>query len=359
MTTQPKRLKNPFFTPNEYSSASGRLYFYDNAKFILIFLVVMGHAISAMKDKHPIYFVIWSVTNSLHMPCLIFISGFFAKNYISAKGLKIQRPFTYFVLYAVSQAAFTLYEIFILKNDVVVSIFQARQALWFLQCLVGWYILLPLIDKFNPKYVIIGAFVFGLIIGYDSKVGDLAALSRMFVHLPFFIAGYYCTEETIRKLFNWKVRLAGVVIIIFTFIICYIFIKEIDTKIITCNMPYSRTNLASVLPIYIWWFARAMFYLFAVGLIVSFLSLTPRCKTFYTKFGSRTLQVYILHKFLHYASEEFGWWKALEPTFFGRLSIVLIALVVTFILSLRVFEFPFEALQKIKIPKLLLKPDRQ
>lgn len=350
------RLKNPLFKTGEYCSESGRLYFYDNAKFVLIFLVVFAHAISPLKTDHPIYMLLWSMANTLHMPCLIFISGYFAKSYISGvNGIKVQRPFTYIILYLTAQAAVTFFEIFVLKNDVGISIFQARSSLWFLQCLIGWYIILPILDKFNPVYVLTGAFLFGLIIGYDSKVGDLAALSRMIVHLPFFMAGYYCTEDNIRKLFCLKVRLAGIAFIILTAVLCFVFIDYIETAIITCNRSYGSIDSIFELPVFSRWIARAIFYFFAAGLAISFLSLTPRFKTFYTKLGARTLQVYILHRFLYLAYTEYGWWKPLEVTFWSRISVAFIALALTYILSLKVFAIPFDALQNIKIPKFLLK----
>jgi fucose 4-O-acetylase-like acetyltransferase len=352
-----KKLNNPLFTKGEYTSESGRLYFYDNAKFVLIFLVVFAHAISPLKTDHPVYMLLWSMCNTLHMPCMIFISGFFAKNYIhGVNGIKVQRPFTYIILYLVAQFAVTMFEILVLKNDIALSIFQARSSLWFLQCLIGWYVILPLLDKFGPKYVMAGAFLFGLIIGYDSKVGDLASLSRMFVHLPFFMAGYYCTEKNITKLFCRKIRIAGIIFILLTAVLCFVFIDKIETAVITCNRSYGSIDSVFALPVYTRWIVRAVFYFFAAGLILSFLSLTPRCKTIYTKFGSRTLQVYILHRFLYLSYSQYGWWKPLEATFWTRASVALIALALTFILSLKVFEIPFDALQKIKIPKFILKP---
>jgi len=357
MARSATRLKNPLFTAGEYCSESGRLYFYDNAKFVLIFFVVFAHAISPLKSEHPIYMLLWSMCNTLHMPCLIFISGYFAKSYISqANGIKVQRPFTYIILYLAAQATVTLFEIVVLKNDIAISIFQARSSLWFLQCLIGWYIILPVLDKFNPLYVLIGAFLFGLVIGYDSKVGDLASLSRMFVHLPFFMAGYYCTEDNIRKLFSTKVRLAGIAFILLSAVLCFVFIDHIETAVITCNRSYGSIDSIFDLPVFARWIARAIFYFFAAGLVISFISLTPRCKTIYTKLGARTLQVYILHRFLYLAYTEYGWWKPFEPTFWGRFSIGLIALAVTFILSLKIFAIPFDALQSIRIPKFLLKP---
>ncbi|MEI6578983.1 MAG: acyltransferase family protein [Eubacteriales bacterium] len=355
MTEPANKLKNPLFNRTEFSDEKGRLYFYDNAKFVLIFLVVLAHAISFFKASNPSYMVLWSIINTMHMPCFIFVSGFFAKRYLSGpNGINVQRLFSYIVLYLAAQIAVTLFEKFVLNADIAISIFQARTSLWFLQCLVGWFILLPIVDKFNPKYVMIGAILFGLIIGYDSKVGNLAALSRLFVHFPFFMAGYYFTEINMKKLFTKKARILSVSFIAASIALCFIFLKYIQPALITCNNSYSVIPMIKDLPVYLRFIGRAVFYFFAAGLGLSFLALTPRFKTFYTRFGGRTLQVYILHRFIFLAYIQYDWWKPFN-TFYGRIGMIFIVLALTLVLSLRIFEIPFEALQNIKIPKFMFK----
>jgi len=355
MAEPANKLKNPLFKNREYCDEKGRLYFYDNAKFVLIFLVVLGHAISIFRNAYPNYMVLWSIINTLHMPCFIFISGFFAKRYLKGpNGINVQRLFSYVILYLSAQIAVTLFEKIVLHANFSISIFQARSSLWYLQCLIGWFILLPIIDKFNPKYVLAGAVLFGLIIGYDSKVGDLASLSRMFVHFPFFMAGYYFTEINMKKLFTKKARISAAFFIAATVGLCYVFLKYIQPDLITCNIAYSSIAGIKNLPIYIRFAGRLIFYFFAAGLGLSFLALTPRIKTFYTRFGARSLQVYILHRFIFLAYSQYEWFKPFD-TFWGRIAIIFISLAVTFILSLKIFSIPFEALQNIKIPKFAVK----
>ena len=63
---------------NPYEDEKGRKYFFDNAKYILITLVVLAHFVSPFKEEHGLVKALWLVINTLHMPTLIFISGFFA-----------------------------------------------------------------------------------------------------------------------------------------------------------------------------------------------------------------------------------------------------------------------------------------
>src|SRR3954454_11961298 len=63
------------------ASTKSRSKYFDNAKFILIFLVVFGHMISPYKDQDKVLFTLYSVIFLFHMPAFILISGYFAKGY--------------------------------------------------------------------------------------------------------------------------------------------------------------------------------------------------------------------------------------------------------------------------------------
>ena len=342
--------------PDLYQDEKGRQYFYDNAKYILITLVVLAHFISSFQELHTSIKALWNVINTFHMPAMIFISGFFAKSYIKKDGkINVQRPVTYIILYLASQLAVGVFQHF-MGIDVPLSIFYARESLWFLQCLAAWYIMLPVIDKFKPMWVMIAVVAFGLIIGYDSKVGHLASLSRMFVHFPFFLGGYYCTQESLNKLFTKKAKIAAVIIFIALFGISVVTAPHFSDTIIQSNTRYSVIPGVNDWPFLLRWCTRALFYIAAVLLGASFFALVPRKKTFFTKLGARTLQVYILHRFLYILLLEFKWYEPLL-SWWGFLVMVLIAIVVSYILSLKIFAYPFEFLQSIKITKFLKKEE--
>ena len=60
-----------------------RIYYWDNLKCLLIFLVVVGHFLIPVyhdsgRSIEAVYFFIYL----FHMPAFIFVSGFFAKSYL-------------------------------------------------------------------------------------------------------------------------------------------------------------------------------------------------------------------------------------------------------------------------------------
>ncbi len=366
---------------SRYADEKGRLYFYDNAKFILIFLVILGHAISPFQtagDGHALFKFIWRIVNVLHMPCMIFISGFFAKKYIRPDGsINVQRPFTYMLYYVTAQLLIGAFEVFVVNDSICKSMLEPRASMWFLACLSWWYMILPVIDKINPKYMLPIAVIVGLLIGYDTKMSNFMAISRMITHFPFFLLGYYITGDQMKMLFTKKAKLWAVLIgalsigsivgVMFLFSESGPFNFSIN-GFITCDRSYFKIfNNKGVNPVF-WFLPRLWFYLCAAGLCFSFLAFVPRKKNVFTKFGSRTLAPYILHTLIYIAYKNevgFNWssfdwfkyeWFGWKDLFVLRLLIIPIVFIITVVLSLYPFYWPFEMLGKIKITKLLKKP---
>ncbi len=349
-----------------YSDAKGRLYYYDNAKFILIFLVVLAHALSPFKaqgESAEIFMYLWRVINTLHMPCLIFISGFFAKKYIGKSGaIKVQRVFTYVMYYAFAQITVGLFESQVLGKYIGFSFLAPRSSLWFLVCLIWWYSFLPIVDKVKPEVMIPLSFVLAIAFSYDPRLGDTMSLSRVVIHFPFFLGGYYFTPEMFQKIYSKKGRLLSIPIGLASlgaFVILNIIYTPFGNygmnvnSIITCNKNYANIfKYTSIHPAF-WFLARVAFYLLAAGLCYTLLAWTPRKKHFFTKYGARTLAVYILHRYLYLAYLEYNWSAYFDSVPYLRWAIIPVAFIITFVFSLYPFWLPFKWLGQIKITKLL------
>lgn len=348
--TKPKTLP-------KYTDEKGREYFFDNAKFLLILLVVTAHAIAPMKTDHDSAKAIWVLINSFHMSCFIFLSGFFAKSYIQKNGeVKIQRIFTYILYYLFAQAGVMIFKFFALGDkDTALTVLVPMPALWYLMCMVIWYAILPYAAKLKPVVVIVGAVLLGLLVGYDTKAGGMLSVCRAVTHFPFFMAGYYFKKEWIFKYRNKVTRIVSVLIILGYLAFAYFNYDHIATRILECAYNYYSAKLKHFTSFPVMWVNRLIFYINAVVLCTAFLMLVPRIKIFFTKFGSRTLQVYIIHRLIYFMETEFKWFKLPFFDKFGIPKMILVAVTLTFILSLKPFEIPFKLIAKIKIDPLLKK----
>lgn len=362
-----------------YADAHGRLYFYDNAKFILIFLVVLGHAISPFKSGgpgHEFFYFLWRTINALHMPCLIFISGFFAKKYIRPDGsINVQRPFTYIIYYLVAQFAVGAFEVYVQGDVISKSVLTPRSSLWFLMCLIWWYLFLPIIDKFDPRKMMVIAILAGLIFGYDAKISNFVAMSRMITHFPFFLFGYYITGEHMQVLFTKKAKLISIPVIILSvgFLVFLNLIsadsdtlKYIINRFVVCDKSYFEIFKGTDVNPVFWFMPRIVFYITAAALCFSLLAWVPGKKTFFTKFGARTMAVYILHRFVYLLYKQYDWadfdwfkyeWFGWKNILVLRIAMIVVVFLVTVVLSFYPCYWPFKMLGKIKINKLLKKQD--
>lgn len=363
---------------DKYRDAKGREYFYDNAKFILIFLVVLGHAISPfgeMRDlnMHYPFLYLWRIINTLHMPCFIFISGFLAKKYIGSDGsINVQRPFTYMVYYLAAQFTVGAFEVFVLGDSISKSVLSPRSSLWFLVCLIWWYLLLPVIDKIDPKVMLPVAIVFALLIGYDDKVSNLMAISRMIVHFPFFLTGYYISSGKMQFLFTKKAKLWSIpalaVVLLTQLLVLYLFRPDGQfsfsiNSFLTCDRSYYKIfDGHDISPVF-WFIPRVWFYLSAAMLSFAFLVWVPKRKNIFTAFGARTLAPYILHRYLYLAYRPFKWYTLeflpfeVAPEVAGVI-MIFVSFALTVVLSLYPFYMPFELLGRVSIKPFLKKTSK-
>lgn len=363
---------------DKYRDAKGREYFYDNAKFILIFLVVLGHAISPfgeMRDlnMHYPFLYLWRIINTLHMPCFIFISGFLAKKYIGSDGsINVQRPFTYMVYYLAAQFTVGAFEMFVLGDSISKSVLSPRSSLWFLVCLIWWYLLLPVIDKIDPKVMLPVAIVFALLIGYDDKVSNLMAISRMIVHFPFFLTGYYISSGKMQFLFTKKAKLWSIpalaVVLLTQLLVLYLFRPDGQfsfsiNSFLTCDRSYYKIfDGHDISPVF-WFIPRVWFYLSAAMLSFAFLVWVPKRKNIFTAFGARTLAPYILHRYLYLAYRPFKWYTLeflpfeVAPEVAGVI-MIFVSFALTVVLSLYPFYLPFELLGRVSIKPFLKKTSK-
>lgn len=268
-----------------------RFSYFDNAKFILIFLVVFGHMIQPFitdaKGIHTLY--TWMYT--FHMPAFIFLAGFFAKgsgnvSYILNLAKKLIIP------YIIFQAIYTVYYFVIGKSGWLTdSMFYPHWSLWFLFSLFCWHILLILYKKMPALVGIFLAFAIGIAVGFADHVGHTFSLSRTFVFFPFFLVGFWTSKEHVMILKKTAVKYAGLIVMVIIAIAIY-FLPDINSGWLLASKSYSTLGLEGYGA-----FARIAVYATSTLMAMSVLAWIPEKKYSFTFLGERTLYVYLLQGF--------------------------------------------------------------
>ncbi len=157
----------------------------DNIRFLLMFLVLLGHSLELVQGdaRDLIYRVIYT----FHMPAFLFLTGCFAR----FDGKKLLRHFL--LPYIILQALYLSFDALILKGEdtVTLQFTTPYWLLWYLLAVCFYYLLIPVLDCFRGGGAVVLITVgLSLLAGFDDSIGYYLTLSRFFVFLPYFTAGY-------------------------------------------------------------------------------------------------------------------------------------------------------------------------
>lgn len=269
-----------------------RDYYFDNAKFILIFFVVFGHLLRSFIEDNEMIYNIYKVIYTFHMPAFILVSGFFARGF-NKKGyvLKIARKLI--LPYIIFQLIYSVFYYFLYnKSTFTVDPLNPHWSLWFLISLFCWNIMLIGFTRLSAATGLLLAFGLGLGVGYFDWVSNYLSLSRTFVFFPLFLLGYHLTKDHIRVLTKPAFKISALLAFAIVFLGFY-FNPEIDYKWLLGSKPYSELEAASISSM----FTRLAFYLLSLMMVFSFLTIVPKKQYFFTDLGKNTLYVYLLHGF--------------------------------------------------------------
>ncbi len=85
--------------------------YFDNAKFILIFLVVFGHILRSFINGNEFMLHLYKFIYTFHMPAFILVSGYFAKNF-KRKGYVKKLAVKLIIPYLIFQGIYSVFLLF-------------------------------------------------------------------------------------------------------------------------------------------------------------------------------------------------------------------------------------------------------
>lgn len=269
-----------------------RSAYFDNAKAILIYLVVLGHLMSGYLLENQYIDTLYLVIYLFHMPAFILISGHFSRTIKSKQDLvKIGK--TLLIPYIIFQLLYTLYYKNVFGDSVVFEIFEPRYALWFLLSMAIWKFLLWAFG--GHKIMVLVSIALSLVVGYISEINEWLSLARTFFFFPFFLLGYYLNRENFVKLKNkWNMGIAGVVGIGLVFFV-HVFADVRWKEWFFGRIPYEDISYGIV---EVGALSRLVVYVAMFVATYIFLSLVPKNQQWYTDIGAKTLAIYLLHLFV-------------------------------------------------------------
>lgn len=182
-------------------SQKSRDIYFDNVKFVLIMLVVVGHFIEQCTENSHTARSMFLFIYSFHMPLFIFITGYFCKRLIRRKEDVIKRAYVFGMLFILFK--FIIFIIKIVFGQAGEFHFFAESGVpWYLWSVSIYYLAAWRLQDINKKTLLFCSLLIGCICGYDTSIGDFMVLSRTFVFFPFFVMGWMVSKDGIAKLKN-------------------------------------------------------------------------------------------------------------------------------------------------------------
>jgi fucose 4-O-acetylase-like acetyltransferase len=276
------------------ASTTSRSKYFDNAKFILIFLVVFGHMISPYKDQDKVLFTLYTVIFLFHMPAFILISGYFAKGFKN-KGYLLKSVQKILIPYFIFQIIYSVVYFLVGKEKTLeFNLFHPHWSLWFLLSLFFWNLMLYVFVRLKWVGLLI-AVLLGIAIGYFEHAGSFMSISRTFVFFPYFLLGFLLNGDHLKRIIGAKYAVpAGVVIIISTFLFFGLGFPENAVPWLLGDTSYENMGGMQLTD----GLLRGLQYVLTLIVVFGFLPLIPSNQYRITKIGERTLYVYLFHGFI-------------------------------------------------------------
>lgn len=298
--------------------------YFDNARWILMFFVVFGHTIQPFTEENHIIDVTYHWIYTFHMPAFIFVAGFFAKGNLT-KEYVLHLMKKLLLPYAAFQVLYTVYYFLIGKEDWLHLPFEPHWALWFLVSLFCWHLLLYWYKRL-PKYMALFIAVqLGIIVGYMDPIGHMFSLSRTFVFFPFFLLGYWFSQKEIQWLTQWRVKGIGLIVMATTAFLLVI-TPNFSIDWFLSSKSYATMEMSE-------WGGMARLGVYTISAIMMFsvLSWIPSKEYRWSKYGTRTLYVYLLHGLFIHVFREYELFSV--NSFLDGAMLAVLSILITWILS--------------------------
>ncbi|WP_227025525.1 acyltransferase family protein [Streptomyces tsukubensis] len=285
--------------------AKQRDAFFDNAKYLAIVLVAMGHAWEPLRGDSRAASALYITVYSFHMPAFIIISGYFSRSF-DMRPDRLRRLITgVAVPYVIFEVAYTLFKRYA-DNDphYPFSLLDPWYLTWFLIALFVWRLTTPLWKA--VRWPVPLALAIAVLASVSPDIGDDLDLQRVLQFLPFFVLGLALKPEHFQLVRRREARILSVPIFAAALVFAYWAAPRMNAA------WFYRRDSAQELGAPGWTGVVMTLAMFGCSLVLvgCFLAWVPRRHMWFTVLGAGTLYGYLFHGFLAKGSRFWDWYDA-------------------------------------------------
>ncbi|KAK1179246.1 acyltransferase family protein [Streptomyces sp. NBS 14/10] len=317
--------------------------FFDNAKYLAIVLVAMGHAWEPLTDYSRTAEALYMTLYTFHMPAFILISGYFSRSF-DMRPDRLKRLITGIAVpYLVFEIAYTFFKRWADDDPTYdFSLLDPWYLTWFLIALFVWRMTTPIWKII--RWPIPLSLAIATLASVSPDIGDDLDLQRVLQFLPFFVVGLQMKPEHFQKLRGRRMRILALPVFACAFVFAYWAGPRMNSA------WFYRRDSVQELAAAPWTGPVMTLALFGCSmvLVACFFAWVPRRRMWFTALGAGTLYGYLLHGFLAKGSRFWGWYDANPWTHepLGEIVVTIIAATVITLLCTppvqRLFRFVME-----------------
>ncbi|WP_037671174.1 acyltransferase family protein [Streptomyces griseus] len=290
-------------TPPSPGRPKQRDAFFDNAKYLAIVLVAVGHAWEPLRSGSRAVTALYTVVYAFHMPAFIVISGYFSRGF-DASPRRIRRLITGVIVpYVVFETAYSLYTRWAEhRPDREISLLDPLYLTWFLAALFIWRLTTPLWER--ARWPLPLALGIAMLTTLSPSVGGDLDLRRTLQFLPYFVLGLCLRPEHFRLVRRREVRILAVPVFAGALAVAYWAVPRFDYA------WFFHRDSAVELGAPAWYGPMMTLALFgcSMTLVACFLAWVPGGRTWFTVLGAGTLYGYLLHGFVAVSANRWHWY---------------------------------------------------
>ncbi|KUJ67433.1 hypothetical protein ACZ90_28415 [Streptomyces albus subsp. albus] len=316
--------------------------FFDNAKFMAIVLVAMGHAWEPLRDDSRLAAALYITVYTFHMPAFIVISGYFSRSF-DMRPDRLRRLVTGVgVPYVIFEIAYTFFKRWADDDPTFdFSLLDPWYLTWFLIALFVWRMTTPLWKII--RWPIPLSLLIAMLAAVSPDIGDDLDMQRVLQFLPFFVLGLNLNRHHFDLVRGIRARKLAVPVFAVALLVAYWAAPRMNAA------WFYRRDSAQELAAPWWDGAMMTVALFGCSIVLTacFFAWVPKRRMFFTVLGAGTLYGYLLHGFLAKGSRFWDWYDVdwvHHP--FGELTVTVSAATVVTLLCTppvqRMFRFAME-----------------
>ncbi|WP_328560477.1 acyltransferase family protein [Streptomyces coelicoflavus] len=277
--------------------------FFDNAKYLAIVLVGVGHAWGQILDGNRTVETLYRVLYTFHMPAFIVISGYFSRSFdLSPK--RVKRLITgVAVPYLVFEVAYTLHRRVSEDPQSDFSLLDPTYLLWFLCALFVWRLTTPIWQTVRWPLPI--ALAIAALASVTPTVGNDLNMQRVLQFLPCFVLGLVLRPEHFQLVRRRSARIWSVPVVAAALVIGWWSVPRMETGWFYRNAAVQDTGGP-------WWSGPVLtLALFGCSVVLTacFFAWVPGRRMWFTALGAGTIYGYLLHGFLVKEGSYTGWFQ--------------------------------------------------